>query len=295
MQAMILAAGFGTRLLPYTRILPKPLFPILNKPLLLATIERLQNFGFTKIVVNCHHLRDKIVTAVADLPGVYIQQEEQILGTGGGLRRALDLMDDAPLLITNGDIYHTVDLRRIYQEHLDASASVTMALHDCARFNSVQVEDSTVTAFDAQGEIGALAFTGIHVIDPQILINVQDGVQSCIIDLYRKMLEAGEPVNCCRTDGAFWTDMGTPADYLDLHGKLLTGKVPIWPELIDKNRDFSQFLLAEGAAFSGSPEYLDWVCIGNAKIGKDCRLRQVVVWDNAVVSDRSVLERQIII
>ncbi len=90
MQAMILAAGFGTRLLPHTLLRPKPLFPLLNHPLLLLTIRRLQHAGCDHIVVNCHHLRAQIVAALAGLPGVTVLEEETILGTGGGLRGALD-------------------------------------------------------------------------------------------------------------------------------------------------------------------------------------------------------------
>ena len=96
MQAMILAAGFGTRLLPYTRYLPKPLFPVLNTPLLSAVVRRLKNFGFSRIVVNCHHLGEKIIAALEDIDGVTIQFEEMILGTGGGLRRALDSLLISP-------------------------------------------------------------------------------------------------------------------------------------------------------------------------------------------------------
>ncbi len=70
MQAMILAAGFGTRLLPYTKYLPKPLFPVLNTPLLLAAVNRLKSSGFSKIIVNCHHLGEQIVTCLRDIPGI---------------------------------------------------------------------------------------------------------------------------------------------------------------------------------------------------------------------------------
>ena len=114
---MILAAGLGTRLLPHTLIRPKPLFPVLNQPLLLATIRRLQNLGFDHIVVNCHHLRQQVATALNGIAGVILQEEEVILGTGGGLRRALNLFRDEPLLVSNGDIYHTIDFLRLYNEH----------------------------------------------------------------------------------------------------------------------------------------------------------------------------------
>ena len=115
MQAMILAAGFGTRLLPYTKKRPKPLFPLLNEPLLLLTIKRLQNAGFDHIIVNCHYLKEQIVEALDGMRGVVIQEEDIVLGTGGGLRMALRLMRDEPLLITNGDIYHSIDNSNVFR------------------------------------------------------------------------------------------------------------------------------------------------------------------------------------
>jgi len=295
MQAMILAAGFGTRLLPYTRFLPKPLFPVLNRPLLLATIERLQRFGFQKIIVNCHHLQEKIVEKIADIPGVLVQREETILGTGGGLRRALAVMDDSPLLITNGDIYHLVDMLELYRYHASRSAPVTMAMHDYRRFKSVQVQEDQVVAFDRQGAIDSLAFTGLHVIDPEILAQLEDGVQSCIIELYRRLLQAGQPINCYRVDGSFWTDMGTPDDYLALHGLLLRGLVPVWPEFGEKFSPESPYCVHAQATLPDSVGLSDWVAVGKAVIGDSCRLRRVVIWDGAVVAENVCLQDEIIV
>ena len=86
MKAMILAAGLGTRLLPYTLKRPKPLFPILNKPLLHLTIDRLKQAGATEIIVNSHHLRPQIKRALQGEEQIILQEEDTILGTGGGLR-----------------------------------------------------------------------------------------------------------------------------------------------------------------------------------------------------------------
>ncbi len=100
MQAMILAAGLGTRLLPHTSIRPKPLFPVLNSPLLLLTIARLKNFGFDHIIVNCHHLREQIVEAVELIEDVMVIEEEIILGTGGGLRGAVTTSRSTPTCLS---------------------------------------------------------------------------------------------------------------------------------------------------------------------------------------------------
>lgn len=283
MQAMILAAGFGTRLLPHSMVRPKPLFPVLNEPLLLLTIRRLQRCGFDHIIVNCHHLAHQIVAALDGIDGVIVQVEEKILGTGGGLRRALERMRDEPLLVTNGDIYHTVDYRALYRAHGEDDVQVTLAMHDFPRFNSVPVAGQRVAGF-INGSPGQkkLAFTGLSVLEPMILSSLVDGRMSCIIDYYREQLLAGLSMGIYRVDRCFWTDMGTPGDYLDLHRGLLQGTIPRW-------QDFAcgaggPIVVDAGAAFSGACRLEGWCALGAAS-GRDIHLKDCVVWDGVVLPD----------
>ncbi|BCL60538.1 hypothetical protein DGMP_12310 [Desulfomarina profundi] len=286
MQAMILAAGLGTRLLPHTRVCPKPLFPILNQPLLLLTIKRLQNHGFDSILVNCHHLGDQIVSLVDSLSGVTVLHEDKILGTGGGLRGGLEHMRDEPLLVTNGDIYHTVDFRALYNHHQQNDSVVTLAMHDHHRFNNVMIRDGKVASFDNRVEFTQLAFTGLHVIDPEILEDVEKNRNSCIIDFYRKLLERGESIDCYRVDDCFWTDMGTVDDYLDLHRGLLKDDIPCWAEIGEVRKPYCIDMAAK------LPAHIvleDWVCIGGAHIEDGSHLERVVVWNNVRVAAGSRL------
>lgn len=281
MQAMILAAGFGTRLLPHTKYRPKPLFPILNTPLLLLTIKRLQRAGFSKIIVNCHHLKEQIVSCLADIPGVILQEEEIIVGTGGGLRRALCHMSNEPLLITNGDIYHTVDFAELYEAHRSLKTVATLAMHHYPRFNTVQVADNTIKGFGAKQDGEQLAFTGLHVIDPKILAPIEDGVASCIIDRYRQLLENGENLSLYRVDHCYWTDMGTPEDYLLLHEKLLSKEVECWEEI---EHFESKQLVSAKAQLLGESVLEDWCVIGAAS-GKNVKISRSIVWDGVQLPD----------
>lgn len=286
---MILAAGFGTRLLPFTKLRPKPLFPVLNQPLLLLTIRRLQAAGFTKIIVNCHHLREQIVSALTGISGVMVQEEERILGTGGGLRKALDSLSPEPLLITNGDIYHTVSYRELYKSHLESSAPVTMALHDYPRFNSVGVCDGAVTSFKS-GSPSALAFSGLHVINPEILGRLKDGESSCIIELYKKLLADKVTINVHRIDDCFWTDMGTPEDYLQLHAGLLAGVIPCWSQIEQRHEEncSNRLVVGKGTVVPESTVVRNWACLGeNVVVAEDISLQGVVVWDGAVLDNTS--------
>ncbi len=293
MQAMILAAGFGTRLLPYTEICPKPLFPIMNKPLLLLTIERLQRAGFDHIVVNCHHLRRQIIDLLQNMQGVLVQEEDMILGTGGGLRLAMTSFRNEPVLVTNGDIYHMVDYKSLYEAHLNDTAAVTLAMHDFPRFNKVAVQDDRVTGFDASGEQGLLAFTGLHVLNPEILGAIPILKPTSIIDLYKWLLEEKKCIRTFRVDGCYWTDMGTVHDYLALHGGLLAGDIPWWREL--GVRPESQFFLADGIHYTDTPVMRDWVCAGRVALGADVHLERVVLWDGACVPGRSRLQDTLVI
>ena len=290
MQAMILAAGFGTRLLPHTSLRPKPLFPVLNVPLLLATIRRLQRAGVRHIIVNCHHLKEQIVAALTGIDGVVIQQEEDILGTGGGLRRALSSMRDEPLLVTNGDIYHTVEYRRLYAAQRQAGVPVLLAIHDFPRFNGVRVQGDRVAGFRSEGEGTSLAFTGLSVIQPATLADIADDRASCIIDHFQNLLEQGVGIGVHRVDDCFWTDMGTPADYLDLHAGLLTGRIPRWQEL---PAPADKVVVDSRARLTGASQLHDWCAIG-AATGRGISLSRCVVWDGVALPDNFCAADQLI-
>ncbi|BDD86835.1 nucleotidyltransferase family protein [Desulfofustis limnaeus] len=295
MQAMILAAGYGTRLRPYTLIRPKPLFPVLNRPLLPATIERLRNSGCRRIIVNCHHLAGQIGAALAGLAGVELQEEPAILGTGGSLAQVLDRIDPgAPLLVCNGDIYHTVDVAALYRQHCAGGLRITMALHHYPRFSKVLVRDGLVTAFDAPaGSAGTCAYTGIQVIDPQVLRTMDERRPYCIIDHYRQLLAGGEAIGAAVVAAPNWSDIGTVADYLGLHGDLLSGRKEVWPEL--QRHTSSSFVVDDQAVVAAGCRFNDWVCIGKARIGPGARISRSVLWDGAEVPPHTVVEDRLVV
>ncbi len=290
---MILAAGFGTRLLPHTRLRPKPLFPLLGRPLLLVIIERLQAIGCSRIVVNCHYLAEQIEAAVAGY-GVIVQKEESVLGTGGGLRRAMQYFSDDPVLVVNGDIYHTIDMAALYQYHRQQGNRVTLAMHDFPRFNTVYCDGKRVCHFARQGandenQLTKLAYTGVQVIDPQIVEGLCPDSFSCIINHYKNLLTEGEGLCCFRADGTpefFWTDIGTPADYLALHGKILQGKAPCWPELQGGDTPFA---VAGDVDLRGCA-MRQWAVVGSGvRFGDGCSVTRSVLWDDVQIADGTEL------
>jgi mannose-1-phosphate guanylyltransferase len=295
MKAMVLAAGFGTRLRPYTLVRPKPLFPVLDRPLLLHTLAQLRRSGARQVVVNAHHLREQIAGLVQEEWDVLVQMEEKELGTGGGLRLAMGHFAPQPFLAVNGDIVHDIDLAAVYAGHCASGADVTMVMHDCPRFNNVLVSpDNRIIGFAAAGhqEGRLLAFTGIQVINPQVLAVIPPGEFCNIIDCYAALLGGGGHIRAQVASGHFWTDMGTPADYLELHRSLLRDARPVGlaaapggPFSLGRN-----LFLGPGIVFH------DWVAVGsNARIGAGSSLTRVVVWDRAEVAPSSVLSDTIVV
>ncbi len=295
---MILAAGLGTRLRPYSLSRPKPLFPVIDRPLLSLIIDQLRQAGFGPIVVNAHHLSNQVRTLLAPEKDVFIQVEDAILGTGGGIRKAMDYFDDAPVLIVNGDTYHTIDLARVYRRHIESGALATLVLHDFPRFNTVSVnDDGCISGFgreitSLQGSLQQLAFTGIHVIEPSILEKIPRDIFYSIIDCYRECIRDGESVRGLCVRDHFWSDMGTVNDYLDLHAFLLQEK-----KNTKRVSAFgSCFYIGEDVRLSSTVQLNDWVSIGSgARIGEEASLARVVVWDNAEVAPGTVLQDTIVI
>jgi len=297
---MILAAGLGTRLLPYTLKRPKPLFPILNTPLLHLTISRIRQAGGAEIVVNAHHLRHEIKRALQEEANIVLQEEEKILGTGGGLRLALPHFSTEPVLVVNGDIYHSIDYREAYLFHLEAKADVTLVLHDYPRFNDVAVDDMLhISGFNSSDDRNRnqdriLAFTGIHIINPEVLHVIPQETTYCIIDCYRKILHQGGSIKAYFAKDHFWTDMGTPKDYLQLHADLLEQKIPVYEELGEAAAG-APFVGVQDAFIGKNVKLLDWVCTGKgARIENGATLQRTVVWDGAIVPAGSIIKDAIV-
>jgi mannose-1-phosphate guanylyltransferase len=278
MQALLLAAGFGTRLRPYTLIRPKPLFPVLNKPLLEILLARLFDAGCKRIVVNAHHLAEQIEKAICGRSQVVLQYEPEILGTGGSLRKALPLFEDEPVLIMNGDIYNDVDLCALVESHKRLSYPVTMAMHDYPRFNGVEVDNTRVVSFgkrksDSRNPL--LAFTGIHVVDNTVIERIPQTGFFHIINLYAELAVQSQ-VGCVRVDDSFWHDIGTPKDYLDLHRELLVGQ-----RKIDAS---SPWCISSRAEVASNVHLKDWGVIGTgAVVSSGAVLSRCIVWPGARV------------
>ena len=302
MHAMILAAGLGTRLRPYSQLRPKPLFPLLGRPILLHLLDQLRSQGFERIIVNAHYLREQFVELLRGEQDLHLQLEEQILGTGGGLRQALPLLGTEPVLVMNGDTLISADLALLREQHLASGARISLVVHQHPRFNNLRVlADGTIGAFRVGPEAVAvtrgerlLAFTGVHFLAPEILQDIPTGSFCDIVEHYITLLARGERINVLEVREHFWADLGTPNDYLTIHGELLQNRLAPWPDFLPQST--TPFLIEAGAQVEAGVTLEEWAMIGaGARIGARATLRRVVVWDGATVAAGALVEDQIIV
>ena len=224
MKALILAAGFGTRLLPYTENTPKPLFTLDDRPVLDIAIQKLIDAGCQRIAINTHHLHTKITAFVNSrnypIP-ITVHYEPEILGTGGGIKNMADIKSDQPFMVINSDVVSDIDLDSVYRYHQSHPHPATLVLHDVDRFNTVSVSrDGFVQAFlnptatSKNKPQDLLAFTGIQVLDPMVLNYIPDSGFYNSIDAFRKMISDGQKIRAFTVKGHYWQDIGTPESYI---------------------------------------------------------------------------------
>jgi len=294
MKAAILAAGLGTRLRPLTEVVPKTLWPVLNRPLLGLLLAQVEGSGFLQVAVNTHHLAGQVERFLAGQPWSFnlsVSPEPELLGTGGGLKRLAEILCGGPFLAVNGDILTDLDLAAVYRSHRE-DAIATLVLHDCPPYNQVWVDGESVVGIGGTpppGVVGPpLAYTGVQVVGPRMLDYLPAGEPYDLVAAWRQALAAGERLAALVVAGYFWQDLGTPAAYLAAHRRLLQGAAPGLARYFGPLTDpflGSGDVIAAGVQFGGG------VCLGNqVRIGAGVALRNTVIWDGAAIDPGVELE-----
>jgi NDP-sugar pyrophosphorylase family protein len=228
MKAMILAAGLGKRMRPLTDTTPKALADIGGVTLLEVILKRLAKAGVTEVILNTHHLADKLTDFLLNKLrlGLKVEISRETffpLETGGGLKKAAWFFKDGkPFFLHNCDVFTDMDLSALYQAHLDSGALATLAVkeRDSKRQLLFDAELNLKGRFLADGDETEwrgepvkdpikLAFSGVQVISPEISpLMTESGVFS-IMDVYLRLIGAGSRIKGFRMDESYWTDIGT--------------------------------------------------------------------------------------
>lgn len=303
-RAMVLAAGFGTRLRPLTEALPKPLVPVANRPLIAWSLDRLAAAGVAEVGINLHHRGQAIPEALGDGSrwGMLItwSQEEEILGTGGGIVRLRPFLQTGTFMVLNGDVLSAVDLSAALRFHRQGGFAATMVVRPLpvgATFTALECDaDGRLVSFkghrsESRAERRACMFCGVHVLEPILFEHLPDNGFACVNDQgYAGMLAAGLDVGAFWYDGP-WFDLGTPARYLEASGAVLSGlarlpgfEPPAGGVLIDPDAR------VDPTARLG-PE----VSVGpGCQVGADARLSRAVLWPGAKVERGARIESAIV-
>lgn len=289
MRAMILAAGLGTRLRPLTLEIPKPVVPVLGRPLCGYAIEFLRSHGATEFLLNLHHgpeaVRERVDAWAAGRFPVEYAFEPEILGTGGGILNAREFLRGGTFVAANSDVIARFPLEEALSRHRETGALATLVLFPdpAKRYTPVRVrEDGRIAGFGEEAPAGAFEgfFTGYQIVEPELLAHIPPGRPSCIVrETYAPLIARGGPVCAFLSSGSF-LDFGTPADYLG-------GVIALLAERTDGSRVF----VAPGADVDpGASVGPDAAIEAGATVGAGTLVRRAIVWPGARVAPGAIVE-----
>jgi mannose-1-phosphate guanylyltransferase / phosphomannomutase len=304
MKAVIMAGGEGTRLRPQTSNLPKPMLPLVGRPMMEHIVSLLRRHGITDIVVTVAFLPNVIRSYFGDGSELGVRMvyatEESPLGTAGSVRNARDELAER-FLVISGDVLTDIDLTSVIEFHEKNQALATIALaavENPLEFGIVITrEDGSIERFlekPGWGQVFSDTInTGIYVLEPEIFERIPEGrAVDFSSEVFPAVLEAGQPLYGCVADG-YWEDVGTTAAYLKAHEDILAGKVDVevsgfelrpgvW---LGKSTSIDPSVTIESPAFIGD----------NCTIGADAVVGAFATMGaNTQVSERAVVRRSVI-
>lgn len=309
MRAMILSAGLSTRLGKLGTERPKPMLPVCGLPILAYGITNLVAHGIRDIVINLHHRSDVIRTEIGDgrVFGARIQyiEEHQILGTGGGLKHALPLLDpdgrDEPFLSINGKLIFDLDITALvaaFRERNPIGMMVVRRVPNAKEWGAVEVQpDLRITNILGDGEH---MFCGAHVTRPSVMRRLPDGESDSIRQGYLPWLRNGEPVLAFEHVNGYFAEHSTPERYLDSNWSLLAGTTLRHPpgrlHGVDPTaRIHPTATIIEPVKIGAWAEIGAGVTVGpyavvgeRARIGRS--IARTIVWDHATANDTNTDE-----
>lgn len=310
MRAMILAAGYGTRLWPLTEDRTKPAIPFLGRPLVGYVAEYLARYGFDEVVVNLHHRPESVREALGDGSRFNVRlhyvEEKEILGTSGALDNARHLLERETFIVVNGKIVTDINLYEALETHRRTKALATLVLlpnPKRERFSIVHTRDHLVTGFggmpepveasdDAVNDDGAinasdastapLMFTGIQILEPRIFSYIPRGVFShSTTDVYPQAIAKGERIAAHVARG-MWHELSTIERYLSISLDLMA----------QEGRDVE---IGEGSIVSESASVRESILWENVRVDAGASVRRSVLGDGVHIPAGEVVENAAIV
>ncbi len=322
MKAMILAAGVGSRLDPLTRAIPKPMVPVVNRPVIEHIVLDLKKHGFTDILVNLHYLGNVIQEGLGDGArlGVRISYapEDKLWGDAGSVKRSEAFFEDEAFLVVGGDDISDIDLSGLMALHREKRAASTIAtavVDDPSQFGIVVTdEDGRITRFLEKPKGGDVfsntANTGVYVFEPDVFDLIPpDTFWGFGNNVFPSLLAEGRPLYGFATT-AYWKDVGNLQVYRQTNFDALAGRVHLdiplrqeetgvwWGENIEIDPTVeigSPVAIGSNVTVGAGARILENTVIGDGcVIEPDVTLKDTILWAGARVSEGTHLERCVV-
>lgn len=287
MRAFILAAGAGTRLRPLTFECPKPMIPLLNKPVIEHTINNLKKHNIDSVVMNLHTLPKMITDYFGDGKnfGVEINYslEKTLLGTAGGLKKCMDFFDST-FVVMSGDGLSNIDLTSAIKFHKKKKALATMVLKKIStRFPygmALTDKFGRIKNFVEKPTRESVFSTGIYIFEPEVFKYIPDGFYDFGKDLWPKLLRLKKPIFAYLMND-YWTDIGNIEEYRRGIRDSLFGEISL--SINGTGLKNSEVIVDTNSEIDKTVKF-----IGKSVIGKNCKIGKNVVIDNGTVIGNNV-------
>lgn len=302
MKAMIMAAGVGSRLMPLTVDIPKPMVPMANVPLMEHIVKLLVGHGFDQIISNLHYHPDIInkyfLNGSKFEANMLYSREEELMGTAGGVRKCAWFLDDT-FVIVSGDALTDVNLARLVGEHKKKGALATIALKEVEQVEQFGIvitgEDDRIHSFQEkparEEALSNKANTGIYVFEPEIFNYIPErefydfGKQ-----VFPHLVQIGAPFYGIEIEN-YWCDVGNIDTYRQSHVDILEGRVNVKPEGRLVTNDNGKVLLGEGVIIGDDVKFKGRCVIGSGcRIGNRAIIADSVIWGNSIVKEQAILK-----
>ena len=303
---MILGAGIGSRLDPLTRSLPKPLVPIVGKPVMGHLIDLLRQHGITEIMINVQYLGQCVIDTIGDgsrygIP-VHFSREEALCGDAGGVKRVESFFregDDDSFMVIGGDDLTDTDIGRIVREHKAKGATATLGVtpvDDPSEYGIVVAdENGFITRFQEKPKAGEafsnLANTGIYVFKTNVFDYIPaDTFFGFGNNVFPALVQAGEPMLAVASE-AYWKDVGNLTIYRNAQRDCIDGNVRVELPVGAVKSDTT--VVCAGAVVDGTIS--DYTVVGEgARVESGAVVKNSILWDGAVVKAGTYLENCVV-
>jgi mannose-1-phosphate guanylyltransferase len=293
MKAMVLAAGLGTRLRPLTYEIPKPMVPVLDRPVMAHILGLLKRQGFDRVIANLHYFPDTVRDYFGDR--IEYRFEEELLGTAGGVRNVADFFGDDPVVVISGDALTDVDLNALVERHRQAGgiATLTVKKVDDTREYGVVIHDSEgrIQGFqekpDPAEALSDLGNCGIYCFSPEIFDYFPDRpFADWAQDVFPALLENDVPFHVHETH-EYWNDVGSLAELRQGTWDALEGHLKI--EVTGAAREDPLIWTGQDVDIGAGVRLMGPVAIGDGcRIGDGCALRDTIVFPGTEVAPGTI-------